>query len=404
PRTRPGSTSAPRARRPAPPRRRRRAPPGSPPRPLPRERLAALGEHLRVDPPRVDHHGHPAVGGHLKDHFGHLLPRGADVERGVDVVAHLVRSVQGRERGDGAQLALLLRDDLAAVHHAREEYRQLPRQPLVEPLPRLEGRGALQGVEQLLARALRAGLQLRVVHERHACLLVVTSGFDGVPRRHDIVAERTAQMLNPHVFRAYDVRGLVGPDINADVFRQIGRAYATLIRRNGGRRIAVGQDNRVSSGDLKRGFVGGVRAPGASGVDIALPTTPILYFATAHWKLDGGANITGSHNPIEYNGVKMVHPGAAPLSEDEIQGLRATIERGDGGVSERSPREDYFETIAGLIRLSRRLKVVVDAGNGVAGLYGPELLRRIGCDVIELHCGSDASFPTPPPTPKARGK
>src|SRR5439155_211376 len=100
----------------------------------------------------------------------------------------------------------------------------------------------------------------------------------------------------------------------------------------------------------------------------------------------------------------MVHPGAAPLSEDEIQGLRATIERGDyesgaGGLSERSPREDYFDTIARMIRPARRLKVVVDAGNGVAGLYGPEVLRRIGCDVIELHCESDGSFANRLPDP-----
>src|SRR5262249_35460198 len=136
-------------------------------------------------------------------------------------------------------------------------------------------------------------------------------------------------MLNPHVFRAYDVRGLVGRDINPDVFRQVGRAYATMIRRNGGRRITVGRDNRLSSTDLTLGFVGGVRGAGIDGVAIGSSTTPILYFATAHWKMDGGANITGSHNPIEYNGVKMVHPGAAPLSEDEIQGLRKTIENGD---------------------------------------------------------------------------
>src|SRR5439155_15338881 len=101
----------------------------------------------------------------------------------------------------------------------------------------------------------------------------------------------------------------------------------------------------------------------------------------------------------------MVHPGAAPLSEDEIQGLRATIERGDyesgaGGLSERSPREDYFDTIARMIRPARRLKVVVDAGNGVAGLYGPELLRRLGCKVIELYCESDGSFPNHLPDPE----
>src|SRR5438132_247127 len=193
-------------------------------------------------------------------------------------------------------------------------------------------------------------------------------------------------MLNPHIFRAYDVRGRIGSDINHTVFEQVGRAYATLIRRRGGRRIAVGQDNRTSSQDLKSAFVAGTRATGLDVVDIGTVTTPMLYFATAHWRLDGGANITGSHNPVEYNGVKMVHPGAAPLTEEEIQGLRETIERGAfasgaGGLTTRSPRDDYFDTIARIVRLERPLKVVADAGNGIAGVYGPPLLRRLGCEV-----------------------
>jgi phosphomannomutase / phosphoglucomutase len=212
-------------------------------------------------------------------------------------------------------------------------------------------------------------------------------------------------MLNPHIFRAYDVRGRVGTDINPDVFRGIGRAYATLILRQGGRRIAIGQDNRLSSHELKAGFVDGVRAAGVDVVDVGLVTTPILYFATAHWRLDGGANITGSHNPIAYNGVKMVHPGAAPLTEDEIQSLRKMVETEDfelgaGGLEPRSPRDDYFDTIARMIRVSRRLTVVVDAGNGIAGVYAPELLRRLGCEVVEQHCESDGSFPHHLPDPE----
>jgi phosphomannomutase/phosphoglucomutase len=212
-------------------------------------------------------------------------------------------------------------------------------------------------------------------------------------------------MLNPHIFRAYDVRGRVGADINADVFRQVGRAYATLIRRNGGRRVAVGQDNRTSSLELKAAFTEGVRAAGADVVDIGVVTTPILYFATAHWRLDGGANITGSHNPVEYNGVKMVHPGAAPLSEEEIQRLRQMIEANDfesgaGGMEARSPREDYFSTVTKLVHLPRPLRVVIDAGNGVAGSYAPELLRRIGCSVTELYCESDGNFPNHLPDPE----
>jgi phosphomannomutase / phosphoglucomutase len=212
-------------------------------------------------------------------------------------------------------------------------------------------------------------------------------------------------MLNPHIFRAYDVRGRVGSDINPEVFRQVGRAYATLISRNGGRTIAVGQDNRESSAALKAGFVDGVRAAGVDVVDIGEVTTPMLYFATAHWKLDGGANITGSHNPVDYNGVKMVHPGAAPLSEDEIQTLRRLIEAADlasghGALTMRSPRDDYFATVTALVRPPRRLRVVADAGNGVAGLYAPELLRRIGCEVVELHCESDGRFPNHLPDPE----
>jgi phosphomannomutase/phosphoglucomutase len=212
-------------------------------------------------------------------------------------------------------------------------------------------------------------------------------------------------MLNPHIFRAYDVRGRVGVDVTPDVFRDVGRAYGTLLRRGGGRTIALGQDNRTSSAELKAGFASGVRAAGIDVVDIGVVTTPILYFATAHWKLDGGANVTGSHNPVEYNGVKMVHAGAAPLTEDEIQELRRTIETGafatgQGRLEARDPREDYFATVERLVHVQRRLKVVVDAGNGVAGSYAPALLRRLGCEVIEQHCESDGTFPHHLPDPE----
>ncbi|MGH7393441.1 MAG: phosphomannomutase/phosphoglucomutase [Candidatus Rokuibacteriota bacterium] len=212
-------------------------------------------------------------------------------------------------------------------------------------------------------------------------------------------------MLNPHIFRAYDVRGRVGNDINPDVFQRVGRAYGTLLRRREGRVMAVGRDNRLSSGDLKAAFVEGARAAGVDVVDVGEVTTPILYFATAHWKLDGGANVTGSHNPIEYNGVKMVWAGAAPLTEDEIQSIRTLIAAGDyetgrGALTPRSPRDDYFATVTRLVEVPRRLKVVADAGNGVAGLYAPELLRRLGCEVVELHCESDGRFPNHLPDPE----
>src|SRR6266496_4347060 len=182
--------------------------------------------------------------------------------------------------------------------------------------------------------------------------------------------------VNPFIFRDYDVRGKVGIDITPEVFELVGRAYGTLVRRKGGRRVALGMDNRATSPPLKEGFGEGVLSTGLEVVDIGVNHTPLLYFATAHWKLDGGATVTGSHNPVSDNGVKMVHAGAAPLTEDEIQGLLApatsgSLERGRGTRTVRDPRAEYFDAIASRVKLERRLKAVVDAGNGIAGSFAP---------------------------------
>ena len=211
--------------------------------------------------------------------------------------------------------------------------------------------------------------------------------------------------INPFIFRAYDVRGKVDIDITPEVFELVGRAYGTLIRRKGGRTVSLGMDNRLSSLALKEGFARGCLSTGLDVVDIGVNHTPLLYFATAHWGLDGGATVTGSHNPVSDNGVKMVHPGAAPLTEDEIQGLLAAIrqsdfERGAGRRTTRDPREEYFGAITAHVRLARPLRVAVDAGNGIAGSFAPELLRRLGCEVIELYCESDGSFPNHLPDPE----
>ena len=211
--------------------------------------------------------------------------------------------------------------------------------------------------------------------------------------------------LNPYIFRAYDVRGKVGIDITPEVFEAVGRAYGTLIRRRGGRTVALGMDNRTTSPPLKEGFAAGLLGTGLDVVDIGVNHTPLLYFAVAHWKLDGGATITGSHNPVSDNGVKMVHAEAVPLTEEEIQGLHATIvsgdvERGGGARTPRDPREDYLQAIQRIVRFERRLRVVVDAGNGIAGSIAPELLRRLGAEVIELYCESDGTFPNHLPDPE----
>jgi len=211
--------------------------------------------------------------------------------------------------------------------------------------------------------------------------------------------------VNPFIFRAYDVRGKVDIDITPEVFAEVGRAYGTLVRRRGGRHIALGMDNRVTSPPLKEAFGRGVLGTGVDVVDIGINHTPLLYFAVAHWKLDGGATVTGSHNPVSDNGVKMVHAGAAPLTEDEIQGLLGNIraadfDRGEGRLTMRDPREEYFSAITKVVTLARRLKVVVDAGNGVAGTFAPALLRRLGCEVVELFCESDGTFPNHLPDPE----
>jgi phosphomannomutase / phosphoglucomutase len=120
--------------------------------------------------------------------------------------------------------------------------------------------------------------------------------------------------MNPFIFRAYDVRGKVGIDITPVVFAEAGRAFGTLVRRRGGHAVALGMDNRTTSPPLKEAFGAGVLSTGLDIVDIGINHTPLLYFAVAHWKLDGGATVTGSHNPVSDNGVKMVHADAAPLT------------------------------------------------------------------------------------------
>src|SRR6266568_4840963 len=211
--------------------------------------------------------------------------------------------------------------------------------------------------------------------------------------------------INPYIFRAYDVRGKVGIDILPEVFSEVGRAYGTLVRRRGGRTVAIGMDNRTTSPPLKEAFAEGMLSTGLDVVDIGVNHTPLLYFAVAHWRLDGGATVTGSHNPVSDNGVKMVHAEAAPLREEEIQGLLTTIragdfERGQGKRTVRSPREDYFTAITERVKVARKLRVVVDAGNGIAGSFAPELLRRLGCEVTELYCESDGTFPNHLPDPE----
>ncbi|MGH7464232.1 MAG: phosphomannomutase/phosphoglucomutase [Longimicrobiales bacterium] len=213
--------------------------------------------------------------------------------------------------------------------------------------------------------------------------------------------------LNAHIFREYDIRGIVGRDLNADAAAQIGRAYASELRaRCGGRTdltVAIGHDNRPSSPDLAAGVIRGVRAAGVNVITYGTVPTPVLYYAAALHETDGGMQITGSHNPPEYNGFKMTIGGRSFYGVS-IQALRERIEAqrfesGSGGVEERDVTATYIEDISSRFHLPRPLKVVVDCGNGTGSVVAVDLLRRIGADVIPLYCDSDGTFPNHHPDP-----
>ncbi|MEN4903652.1 phosphomannomutase/phosphoglucomutase [Luteimonas sp. TWI1437] len=214
-----------------------------------------------------------------------------------------------------------------------------------------------------------------------------------------------AARLDPAIFRAYDIRGVVGRTLDAAIAESIGRAIGTLMHEQGLEEIVVGRDGRLSGPDLVAGLVAGLRASGRNVVDIGLVPTPLSYFAAYHLRTGCCVSVTGSHNPPEYNGFKIV-VGGETLSGEAIADLHARItgERlyaapAPGGLVERDLADDYIRRIADDIQIARPLKVVVDAGNGAAGALGPRVLEAIGADVIPLHCEIDGTFPHHHPDP-----
>ena len=211
--------------------------------------------------------------------------------------------------------------------------------------------------------------------------------------------------VDPGIFRAYDIRGKVGPQITPEVAETIGRAFGTYVGESGGAEIAVGMDNRLTSESLKAAVIRGLMSTGCGVLDIGMSTSPLLYFTTAKWSLTGGVNVTGSHNPLDENGFKMVGQGARPIAGSEILNVKRIIDAGafrsgEGSARPHAPRDEYFRHLKGVVTLGRPFRVVVDTGNGVAGLFAPALLREIGCDIIELHCDLDGRFPNHLPDPQ----
>lgn len=211
---------------------------------------------------------------------------------------------------------------------------------------------------------------------------------------------------DPVIFRQYDIRGTIGVDLTPEVARAVGLAAGSEARQRLGRvpTLAVGRDNRPSGVPLSQALIEGLAATGANVVSVGLVPTPTLYFAIHNVGADGGIQVTGSHNPPEFNGFKMVLQGL-PFAGDDITGLLARIqgdrfESGKGVVRSAEVLEAYrAEVVKRIGTLPRRVKVVVDCGNGTASIGGPQLLKALGAEVVELFCDSDGNFPNHHPDP-----
>lgn len=209
--------------------------------------------------------------------------------------------------------------------------------------------------------------------------------------------------LSASIFKAYDIRGIVPSTIDEAVAEALGRAFGTVARSEGETTVAVGRDGRLSGPGLSAALVRGLVASGVEVIDVGMVTTPMLYFA-ASTLCTSGIQVTGSHNPKDYNGFKMVMGGRAIYGE-EIQALRSMMEGESwsllpgGKIREVNILEAYAARIVGDIRLARPIKVVVDCGNGIAGASAPAILRAIGCEVTELYSEVDGNFPNHHPDP-----
>ncbi len=212
--------------------------------------------------------------------------------------------------------------------------------------------------------------------------------------------------INPLIFRAYDIRGIASEendkksDLTPETIKLIGKGTGTHLKRKyGTKNMMIGRDNRLHSETLQKAFIEGILSTGIDVVDIGLSTSPLLYYAVSRYEMDSGVNITASHNPKEYNGVKIVGKMAHSICGDELQEILKLIQDEDFeiGIATLKMKEDnfddYLKDVQSRIKLKRPFKIVVDTGNGVAGKFAPRLLRAIGCEVIELYCELDGNYP-----------
>lgn len=206
-----------------------------------------------------------------------------------------------------------------------------------------------------------------------------------------------------HIFRAYDIRGIVEKELTESLIGRIGRALGTIAGEREQQALIVGYDGRTTSPAIKNMFVKALLDTGRDVVDIGLVPTPVLYYATHHLSTNSGVMITASHNPKNYNGFKITL-GGRPLAGDDLQLLAERVEKGDfthgaGRLAKQDIKDDYVNAVLGDVAITSSLKIVVDAGNGAAGELAPRVLEGLGCEVIQMYCDIDGSFPNHHPDP-----
>jgi phosphomannomutase/phosphoglucomutase len=209
--------------------------------------------------------------------------------------------------------------------------------------------------------------------------------------------------INPGIFREYDIRGIAGVDIDEEVFEIIGKAYGTYMKNLGASRISIGRDCRVTSSELSQAVARGINSTGLDVLDIGMVATPMLYFSLYNLPVGGGVMITASHNPGEYNGIKL-SSGKNSLFGEQIQVIREMAEQGDFAIGEGSTRhaeirEDYIKFLKENLDIKPGLRIAADYGNGMTGIIGPEVFREFGCEVMELYETPDGTFPNHHPDP-----
>ena len=211
------------------------------------------------------------------------------------------------------------------------------------------------------------------------------------------------QIPAPEIFKAYDIRGIVDKTLTVESVKSIGRAIGSEARARKVKTVVVGRDGRLSGPELSGALMQGMCAAGVDVVDIGMVPTPLGYFAAHHLKTGSAVMVTGSHNPPDYNGFKIMLAGDT-LHSTAITALRTRLVEGrltsgNGKIRQVDVRKDYLARIVSDVKLSRKMKIVLDCGNGVAGAVAPELFRRMGCELVELFCDVDGNFPNHHPDP-----